>query len=57
MPLPDYIDTDLHKLKAILKQLIQNERQFDLDIATDEAWIRLEEPLDKLKLAIRRNQP
>ena len=52
MPLPDYIDNDRHKLEAILKQLIQDERQFDLDIATGffriEAWIRLEEPLDKL---------
>lgn len=52
MPLPDYIDNDRHKLEAILKQLIQDDRQFDLDIATGffriEAWIRLEEPLDKL---------
>ena len=52
MPLPDYIDNDRDKLEAILKELIQNERQFDLDITTGffriEAWIRLEEALDKL---------
>ena len=35
MPLPDYIDNDRHKLEAILKPLIQDERQFDLDTATD----------------------
>jgi hypothetical protein len=42
MPLPNYIENNRHKLEAILKQLIQNERQFYLDIATDsyqiESW-------------------
>ena len=49
MLLPNYIE---NKLEAILKQLIQYKRQFDLDISTGflriEAWIWLEEPLDKL---------
>jgi len=35
MPLSDYIDNDHHKLEAILKQLIQDKKQFDVDIATD----------------------
>jgi len=52
MPLPDYIDNDRHKLEAILREIILCERQTDLDIATGffriEAWIRLEEPLNKL---------
>jgi PLD-like domain len=52
MPLPDYIDNDRHKLEAVLKELILSDRQTDLDIATGffriEAWIRLEEPFDKL---------
>jgi hypothetical protein len=42
MPLPDYIDNDRHKLEAILKQLIQDKKQFDVDIATGccliESW-------------------
>jgi hypothetical protein len=42
MPLTDYIDNDRHKLEAILKQLIQDEKQFDLDIASGfcqiESW-------------------
>jgi superfamily II DNA or RNA helicase len=52
MPLPDYIDNDRHKLEAVLKELILKESQTDLDIATGffriEAWIRLEEPFNKL---------
>jgi len=52
MPLPDYIDNDRHKLEAILREIILDDRQTDLDIATGffriEAWIRLEEPLNNL---------
>ncbi|MBD2773701.1 SNF2-related protein [Iningainema tapete] len=62
MPLPDYIDNDRHKLEAVLKKLILNDSQTDLDIATGffriEAWIRLEEAfntLTNLRLLIGRD--
>ncbi|MEG4420790.1 helicase-related protein [Microcoleus sp. LAD1_D5] len=52
MPLPDYIDNDRHKLEAILQELILNDRQTNLDIATGffriEAWMRLEVALNQL---------
>ncbi|MEG4286302.1 helicase-related protein [Microcoleus sp. A006_D1] len=52
MPLPDYIDNDRHKLEGILREIILDDRQTELDIATGffriEAWIRLEEPLNNL---------
>ena len=52
MPIPDYIDNKRHKLQAILKQLIEDENQLDLDIATGffriEAWARLEEEMNRL---------
>jgi len=49
MPLPDYIDNSTHTLETILKQLIEDENQHILDIATGffriEAWLRLEETM------------
>ncbi|MUG92818.1 helicase [Scytonema sp. UIC 10036] len=52
MPLPDYIDNDRHKLEVILKELILNDNQTDLDIATGffriEAWMRLEDAFNQL---------
>ena len=52
MPLPDYIDNDRHKLEAILQELILDDRQTNLDIATGffriEAWMRLEVALNQL---------
>ncbi|WP_175586960.1 helicase-related protein [Nostoc sp. UIC 10630] len=47
MTLPDYIDNNQHKLEDVLKVLILNESQTNLDIATGffriEAWVRLEQ--------------
>jgi hypothetical protein len=34
MPIPDYIDNTTHTLETILKQLIEDENQRILDIAT-----------------------
>jgi superfamily II DNA or RNA helicase len=52
MPLPDYIDNERYKLESILKQLIEDENQHILDIATGffriEAWLRLEEAMNRL---------
>lgn len=52
MRLPDYIDNSHHKLEQVLRQLIENENQLDLDIATGffriEAWLRLEEAMNRL---------
>lgn len=52
MPIPDYIDNSQHKLESILKQLIESEHQFVLDIATGffriEAWARLENAMNRL---------
>ncbi len=52
MPLPDYIDNSQHTLEYILKQLIEDENQHILDIATGffriEAWLRLEEAMNRL---------
>ncbi len=52
MALPDYIDNNRHKLEAVLKDLILNDSQTELDIATGffriEAWIRLEEAFNSL---------
>ena len=50
MPLSDYINNNRQKLKAILKQLIQDKKQFDLvtGFFRIDAWIKLEELLDKL---------
>jgi superfamily II DNA or RNA helicase len=52
MHLPDYIDNSTHTLESILKQLIENENQHNLDIATGffriEAWLRLEEAMNRL---------
>jgi superfamily II DNA or RNA helicase len=53
MHIPDYIDNKRHKLQTVLKQLIEDENQLDLDIATGffriEAWLRLEETMNHLK--------
>ena len=53
MYIPDYIDNKRHKLQTVLKQLIEDENQLDLDIATGffriEAWVRLEETMNHLK--------
>ena len=50
--LPDYIDNSQSKLGETLTDIIFTYQQTDLDIATGffriEAWIRLEEPLNKL---------
>ncbi len=52
MPIPDYIDNSTHTLESILKQLIENENQHILDLATGffriEAWLRLEESMNCL---------
>lgn len=52
MTLPDYIDNDKHTLEAVLRELIQRDRQTCLDIATGffriEAWARLEQPFNQL---------
>lgn len=52
MGLPDYIDNKNVKLEDILRQIIENEEQFNLDIATGyfriEAWIKLESAFNKL---------
>lgn len=53
MGLPDYIDNKNFKLEDILRQIIEDEKQFTLDIATGffriEAWLRLEEAMNKLQ--------
>ncbi len=53
MSIPDYIDNSQHKLKAILKQLIEDDNQLNLDIATGyfriEAWLRLEQEMNHLE--------
>jgi len=53
MPLPDYIDNSQYKLETILKILIEEENQHNLDIATGffriEAWLRLEASITQLK--------
>ncbi|GCE95611.1 MAG: helicase-related protein [Arthrospira platensis PCC 7345] len=58
----DYIDNSTKTLKTILKQLIENEEQRVLDIATGffriEAWVHLEEAmnhLESLRLLIGRD--
>jgi hypothetical protein len=52
MPIPDYIDNSNHTLETILKQLIEEENQHALDVATGffriEAWLRLEEAMNRL---------
>ncbi|GBL11062.1 RNA polymerase-associated protein RapA [Microcystis aeruginosa Sj] len=52
MLIPDYIDNSTHTLETILKQLIEDENQHILDIATGffriEAWLRLEETMNRL---------
>jgi hypothetical protein len=49
MPIPDYIDNSTHTLESILKQLIEDENQHILEIATGffriEAWQRLEKSM------------
>jgi hypothetical protein len=52
MQLPDYIDNSQHKLEAVLKALIKDDRQLVLDIATGyfsiEAWVGLEDAMNAL---------
>jgi len=52
MPLPDYIDNSEHKLQDVLQNLIEQEHQLVLDIATGffriEAWARLEDAMNAL---------
>lgn len=52
MTLPDYIDNQNFKLEHILKEIIEYEKQFTLDIATGyfriEAWLNLESAFNKL---------
>ncbi|AUS35852.1 helicase (plasmid) [Microcystis aeruginosa NIES-2481] len=52
MLIPDYIDNSTHTLETILKQLIEDENQHILDIATGffriEAWLRLEQAMNRL---------
>lgn len=62
MSLPDYIDNSQHKLEAVLKELILQDSQTALDIATGffriEAWMRLEKAfntLTNLRLLIGRD--
>ncbi|MFB8791173.1 MAG: helicase-related protein [Potamolinea sp.] len=62
MALPDYIDNRKHKLENVLRSLILQESQTDLDIATGffriEAWVRLEQAfntLTNLRLLIGRD--
>lgn len=53
MALPYYIDNQNHTLAAILEQLINNENELTLDIATGyfriEAWLQLEQAMNKLQ--------
>ncbi|MBD2296829.1 helicase [Anabaena sphaerica FACHB-251] len=62
MALPDYIDNNQKTLEEVLKELILNESQTNLDIATGyfriEAWISLEQAfktLTNLRLLIGRD--
>ena len=62
MDLPDYIDNNQHKLEDVLRSLILDESQTNLDIATGffriEAWVRLEQAfntLTNLRLLIGRD--
>ncbi|WP_204103808.1 MULTISPECIES: helicase-related protein [Spirulina sp. CCY15215] len=62
MPIPDYIDNKQYHLETVLKEIIEKEKQIELDIATGffriEAWLRLEDPmkqLDSLRLLIGRD--
>nr|MBA3924168.1 helicase [Nostocaceae cyanobacterium] len=62
MTLPDYIDNNQNKLEDVLRALILDESQTNLDIATGffriEAWIRLEpafNTLTNLRLLIGRD--
>lgn len=52
MNIPDYIDNQKYKLQTVLKQLIENYNQQELDVATGffriEAWSRLEETMNHL---------
>ncbi len=52
MPIHDYVDNSQYTLESILKQLIEEENQHILDIATGffriEAWLRLEESMNYL---------
>ncbi|NMF63256.1 helicase [Brasilonema octagenarum UFV-OR1] len=52
MALPDYVDNNQHKLEDVLRSLVLDERQTNLDIATGffriEAWIRLEQAFNTL---------
>lgn len=52
MPIPDYIDNSQHTLEVVLTDLINDEHQFILDIATGffriEAWLRLEDAMNQL---------
>jgi superfamily II DNA or RNA helicase len=52
MPIPDYIDNSQHKLETVLKTIIEDKHQLNLDIATGffriEAWLRLEEAMNRL---------
>jgi superfamily II DNA or RNA helicase len=62
MTLPDYIDNNQHTLEEVLRSLILQESQINLDIATGffriEAWARLEQEfnhLTSLRLLIGRD--
>ncbi|MGE5658457.1 MAG: helicase-related protein [Actinomycetota bacterium] len=52
MVFPDYIDNSQHTLEAVLTDLIKDDRQLVLDIATGffriEAWLRLEDAMNQL---------
>lgn len=52
MILPDYIDNSKNTLEAVLTDLIKDDRQLVLDIATGffriEAWLRLEDAMNQL---------
>lgn len=52
MILPDYIDNTQHTLQTVLTELIKDDRQLVLDIATGffriEAWLRLEDAMNQL---------
>ena len=49
---PDYIDNQTHTLEFILHQLIETEKERNLDIATGyfriEAWLCLENAMNQL---------
>lgn len=62
MQLPDYIDNDRHNLEAVLRALILDHSERELDIATGffqpEVWTRLQDSfsqLDSLRLLIGRD--